>query len=96
MNRAHAAAALRDLAIHLGATADCSEWHLFGSVDRNEPKASDIDLMILCVDASQANGLRQAIDPDVLSLPLHLSLLTYDEAMQIDVVRLQRSTKIYP
>ena len=46
--------------------------------------------------ASQAGALRQAIDPDSLPLPLHLSLLTYAEAMEVDAVRIQHASRIYP
>lgn len=96
MIRVRVVESLRDLAMHVGTAADGSEWHLFGSVDREELNASDIDLMILCTDANQADALRQAIDPDALSLPLHLSLLTYAEAIEVDAVRLQHASRIYP
>ena len=72
------------------------QWHLFGSVARNEPDAADIDLMILCKSDEQADTLRRVIDPDTLALPLHLALLTFDEAAAIDAVRVQRSLAIFP
>jgi hypothetical protein len=96
MIRARIVDSLHDLARNVGAIAEGSEWHLFGSVDRDESDSSDIDLMILCVDASQADALRQAIDADSLPLPLHLALLTYDEARQVDAVGVQRSSRIFP
>ena len=96
MIRMKIVALLHELATLVGAKADGSEWHLFGSADRDDLDASDIDLMILCNDALQADALRQAIDPDSLQLPLHLSFLTYDEAMQVDAVRVQRSSRIFP
>lgn len=96
MNRARVVASLRDLVVQAGAIAEGSEWHLFGSIDRDEFNASDIDLMILCIDDSQADSLRQAIDPDSLALPLHLSLMTYAEAAEVDAVRLQQASRIYP
>jgi predicted nucleotidyltransferase len=96
MSRTRIVASLRDLARQVGAIADGSEWHLFGSVDRDDLNASDIDLIILCIDASQADALRHAIDPDSLPLPLHLSLLTYAEAMEVDAVRIQHASRIYP
>ncbi len=96
MIRERVVASLRELAVSLGPDADGSEWHLFGSVDRNESNAEDIDLMILCKNDVQADILRLAIDADVLSLPLHLSLLTFDEAAQINAVRVQGSRSIFP
>jgi predicted nucleotidyltransferase len=87
---------LRALAVSLGPTAEGSQWHLFGSVDRDESDAADIDLMILCKSDEQADALRQAIDPDVLVLPLHLALLTFDEQAEIEAVRMQHSRAIFP
>lgn len=52
--------------------------------------------MILCESASQADELRRAIDSEGLALPLHLALLTFSEALEIDAVRVQRSRVIYP
>jgi predicted nucleotidyltransferase len=94
MTRARVVAGLRQLAISLGSLAYATEWHLFGSVDRDEPDAEDIDLMILCASHTQADSLRSAIKPDLLALPLHLSLMTFQEAAEIDAVRMQRSTLI--
>jgi predicted nucleotidyltransferase len=88
-------AALKELAGLLGPVAQGTEWHLFGSVNRDELDASDIDLMILCTSDAQADILRQAIDPDSLSLPLHLALLTFSEAAAIDATSVQQSTVIF-
>jgi len=87
---------LRELAVSLGPKAEGTEWHLFGSVDRDEPNAADIDLMILCKSDDQADALRRAIDPDALALPLHLALMRFDEAIEVDAVRVQRSRAIFP
>lgn len=87
---------LRELAASLGPEADGTQWHLFGSVARNKPDAADIDLMILCKSDEQADTLRRGIDPDGLLLPLHLALMTFDEAAEVDAVRLQRSLVIFP
>lgn len=86
---------LREIAVSLGPTTEGSQWHLFGSVDRDEPNAEDIDLMILCKSDEQADALRKAIDPDALTLPIHLALMTFDEAAEIDAVQMQRSRAIF-
>lgn len=78
----------------LGPIASGTEWHLFGSVNRDDPNASDIDLMIFCETDSQADMLRQTIDPDSLSLALHLSLFTFKEAAMIDATTAQQSTLV--
>jgi hypothetical protein len=76
--------------------ADGSEWHLFGSVNQNEPDSADIDLMILCRTDRQADALRRAIDIDSLAMPLHLALFTFEEATKVAAVHLQRSRPIFP
>jgi len=87
-------AELSELVVSLGVVADKTEWHLFGSVDRNEPNASDIDLMIFCETDAQADMLRHTIDTDSLQLPLHLSLFTFHEAASINAASVQQSTII--
>jgi predicted nucleotidyltransferase len=96
MIRQRVVADLRKLALDLGVTAEGTQWHLFGSVDRDELGAADIDLMILCKDDRQADSLRQAIDPDTLLLPLHLALMTFEEAAEVDAILVQRSRSIFP
>ena len=96
MIRRRVIASLRELAVSLGPLAEGTQWHLFGSVDRDEPDAADIDLLILCKHDDQADTLRRAIDPDALTLPLHLALMTFDEEAEVDAVRVQRSHAIFP
>lgn len=87
---------LCEFAVSLGVEAEGSQWHLFGSVDRDEPSAADVDLMILCESDNQADTFRRAIDLDAFVLPLHLALLTFEEAAEIDAVRVQCSRAIFP
>jgi len=95
MIRTRVVASLKQLAVSLGAATHGTEWHLFGSVNRDKLDAADIDLMILCNSDAQADALRKAIDPDSLMLPLHLALLTFDEAAAINAIKLQQSTAIF-
>jgi predicted nucleotidyltransferase len=91
MNRANVIAKLRKVACSLGSLATNTEWHLFGSVSRDEASPSDIDLMIFCRNDDQADELRQAIDIQAFELPLHLSLFTFEEADSINVTSIQKS-----
>lgn len=86
---------LRQLACSLGAIATNTEWHLFGSVNRDEPSPSDIDLMIFCLVDEKADELRKAIDCAAFELPLHLSIFTFEEAESIKVALLQNSTVVF-
>lgn len=96
MTRQSIVHSLRDIAISLRTIAEGSQWHLFGSVERDDPNAADIDLMILCKSDEQADALRRAIDPEALSLPIHAAFLTFDEAADIGAVSMQCSRQIYP
>lgn len=96
MIRQRVVLSLQELAVSLGQIAEGSQWHLFGSVERDEPNAADIDLMILCRNDEQADALRRAIDPDALALPLHLALISFEEAVEIEAVSMQRGQAIYP
>ncbi|WP_305807034.1 hypothetical protein [Stenotrophomonas sp. YIM B06876] len=87
---------LRELASSIGSKAEGTQWHLFGSVDRDAEDAADIDLLVLCISDGQADTLRQAIDPDALELPLHLAFMTFEEAAAIDATGVQQSRVIFP
>ena len=95
MIRARVVESLKLLTISLGAAIHGTEWHLFGSVNCDRLDASDIDLMILCNNDAKADALRKAIDPDSLMRPLHLALLTFDEAAAINAIKVQQSTLIF-
>lgn len=96
MIRQTVVACLRQAALALGPAIAGTEWHLFGSVERDEDDAEDIDLMILCISGDQADELRRLLDPDSLTLPLHACFLTYAEAAELDAVHVQQSCLIYP
>ena len=95
MKREAVVTAVCEIAEKLGSVCNGSEWYLFGSVARCSPSPSDIDLMILCIDDHQADTLRRVIDADALALPIHLCLLTFDEAREIDAVQIQGAEKVY-
>lgn len=95
MIRTRVVANLKQLAVSLGSANHGTEWHLFGSVNCDKLDASDIDLMILCNNDAQADALRKAIDPDSLIRPLHLALLTFDEAAAINAIKVQQGTLIF-
>jgi predicted nucleotidyltransferase len=96
LNRRAAVEALIDIASGIGSSCRGSEWYLFGSIARGDLAPNDIDLMILCVDHAQADLLRAAINIDALDLPLDLSLLTFEEAVEIDAIGQQKAQKFFP
>lgn len=96
MIRQHYASELRELASHLGPTARGSIWYLFGSAAHDKFDAADIDVLILCESAEQADLLRAVIDTDALGLPLDLSLMTFAEEREVSAVARQRAHQIFP
>ncbi len=59
-------------------------------------RPADIDLLVLCSNDEQTDQLRLAIDPDVCLLPLHIALMTYEEAAECDAGCRQNSHAIFP
>lgn len=96
MTRQRYASELRDLATHLSPTVDGSVWYLFGSVEDDASDAADIDLLILCSSAEQADLLRTVIDVDALGRPLDLSLMTFTEERETSAVARQGARQIFP
>lgn len=96
MIRAQYIAWLGDLAANLGPAAKGSVWYLFGSVDRDALDAADVDVLILCRSAEQADLLRAEIDADALGRPLDLSLMTFAEESETGAIARQRASQIYP
>jgi len=96
MIRAQYVAGLRDLAADLGPAADGSVWYLFGSVDRDVFNAADIDVLILCGSAEQADLLRAEINADAFGRPLDLSLMTFAEESETGAIAHQGAHQIYP
>lgn len=96
MIREHYVSGLRDLAANLGPVAIGSVWYLFGSIDRDMIDAADVDVLILCGSAEQADLLRAEIDPDALGRPLDLSLMTFAEESETGAVVRQGARQFYP
>lgn len=96
MIRARIVASLIAYANWLGNDASGSTWYLFGSVERDVPTAHDIDLLILCESDTQSDRLRCSIDEGAFELPLHLSLMTFEENFAVGAVKAQQAHQIYP
>lgn len=96
MIRNRISCAIAELAESLGEKSDNSLWYLFGSVNRGDEDAADIDILIICKNDGQADILRNNIDPDCLGLPLHLSFMTLPEAQSVDAINTQEGRLIYP
>lgn len=72
-----------------------SEWYLFGSINRHSTSPQDVDVIVICIDDAQADAIRKLVRTLTLPLPVDLSLMTFDEAAELDVIRLQCADRIY-
>lgn len=94
--RGRVANELSSLIVSLGPQAVAAHWYFFGSAERGVKDAADIDVLLICESDAHADLLRRMIDPDSLSLPLHLSLMTLEEAEATDAIHTQRAIRIFP
>jgi hypothetical protein len=71
-----------------------TEWYLFGSA-LVDPRAADIDLLVICKDDVTADLVRRTVDLDALPKLIHLSLLTELENREIEFTTNQGCIKIF-
>jgi predicted nucleotidyltransferase len=86
--------ALRDLAERTNANFGRANWYLFGSAQKDLSYASDIDLLVVCATHDMADAIRQAVDVDKLSRPIHLSILTQAEEAEVRFVKRQSCIQV--
>lgn len=71
-------------------------WYIFGSFSREPKIAADIDLLIICHSHRQTQELRTALSGLCLELPIHLLLMTTEEAIETQFVSSQKCYEIFP
>ena len=81
--------AIRDLAVRTNANVGEANWYLFGSTQERLSDAADIDLLVICQTNDMADAVRRAVDVDELARPIHLSILTQAEEVEIRFVKRQ-------
>jgi predicted nucleotidyltransferase len=80
----------------LSRQAPGAEWYLFGSIIRHEPLPSDVDLLIVYKNDSDARVLRRGLEHLSRFFPLHLLLLRKDEESELNFVNEQKASCIFP
>ncbi|WP_294332131.1 nucleotidyltransferase domain-containing protein [uncultured Chryseobacterium sp.] len=65
-----------------------NDCYLFGSL-LNERKSlkSDIDLLILYVREDEPKIIREKLDAILLSFPIHIIFLTYEEEIELNFIQ---------
>lgn len=70
-----------------------NQCYLFGSLlQENKNLKSDIDILILYRNKNEPEIIREKLDPILLSFPVHIIFLTYEEERELNF--LQRVTTI--
>ena len=81
--------AIKDLALEANARVGNADWYLFGSAYESLPTALDIDLLVICETHEMADAVRRSVDLDQLTRPIHLSILTKAEELEVRFVQKQ-------
>ena len=70
--------ALSDLKEDLPTT----QWYGFGSFFNGRDSFNDIDLLAVCLDGNEAAIIRRALSELAIAWPIHLIVMTEDEAVE--------------
>lgn len=81
--------AVRSLASDTNARLGSAEWYIFGSAHDNLSNALDVDILVVCETHDMADSIRQMVDLDQLARPIHLSILTRAEEIEVHFVERQ-------
>jgi hypothetical protein len=73
----------------ISALVPLSRWFVFGSFVSDPVRAGDIDLLVVCRDAADIDRVRLELDCAVRALPLHLTLLSEAEELEVGFIRQQ-------
>lgn len=85
---------LKALAEQINSQLGQSRWYLFGSARDNFDEARDIDLLAVCQSDDVADTIREMVDIDQLSRPIHLSILTFAEESKLGFIEYQNCVRI--
>jgi predicted nucleotidyltransferase len=85
---------IRELAARTNAEIGYSKWYLFGSAQGDFSNVMDIDLLAVCETHAMADMIRQSVDLDQLTRPIHLSILTQVEEAEVHFVKNQDCIQI--
>jgi predicted nucleotidyltransferase len=85
---------LADVAAVQGNQQEC-EIYIFGSILRNSPLVSDLDLLILYRHADDLEQLKQRLHPVCAKYPVDLVCMTPAEEAQFDFIAGQQATPVH-
>ncbi len=85
---------IRDVALKTNAGVGNADWYFFGSAHEDLSTALDIDLLVICETHEMADSVRRFVDLDQLARPIHLSILTQTEELEVRFVRGQDCIRV--
>jgi len=85
----YAISLLRREAEKISEIVPSSKWYLFGSVTKNARLASDIDLLVVCKNASELLQVRRELETVCLKFPIDLLLMTDEDEKESSFIQAQ-------
>ena len=84
-----------DEARALSASLPKAAWYGFGSHFRGQPTYSDIDILVVCRTPAEAIAIRAKSAQICARWPLHLLIMTEDEAVETKFVATQGCERLW-
>jgi predicted nucleotidyltransferase len=88
--------AIAETAARISTRVDDTAWYLFGSFLRNPRASADIDLLVVCASDIDAALVRMELRDLCTAWPLHITIMTKDEASETDFAKSEGCRQIYP
>jgi len=86
---------LKTLALAASEKTNGAKWYLFGSALNNPNTAADIDLVIVCASDEDADLIRHKINSSDSHRPIHPSIFTYVEAIEMNLAQSKEHFQFY-
>lgn len=96
MNINHLRKQIKNEAQSLSKMVPALSWYMFGSSLKDVTRAKDIDILIIYQQPHETVSIRKHLQELLISLPIHLTLLSEKEEFQLQFVRMQGCEKIFP
>lgn len=71
-----------------------SRWFLFGSSTTAKRSAQDIDLLLVCKNASDCVIIRNKLDSICAQFPIHLLIMTEGEEAELNFIKEQKAIEM--
>lgn len=73
-----------------------TKWYLFGSCLNGDPKAKDIDILVVYSSPKSVKEIRKRIQPLELQRPMDIIYMSEDEERELSFIQSEFCVEIYP